>query len=89
MPRVGFTPNLQRHASCPTMAVSGSTVREALAQMFVDHPRIEAYLLDDQGRLRKHMVVFVDGRPASDRDCLSDPVEEGSEIIVMQALSGG
>lgn len=89
MARIAFTPNLQRHVACPPMTVAGATVREALAQVFADHPRLEGYLLDDEGRLRKHMVIFVDGAPARDRDGLTDPVAESSEILVMQALSGG
>jgi sulfur carrier protein ThiS len=89
MPHVAFTPNLRRHLSCPSLSVPGATVKEALAQVFQAHPRLEAYLLDDQGALRKHMVVFVDGAPARDRKRLSDPVEEQSEIFIMQALSGG
>ncbi len=89
MPRVTFTPNLQRHVACPPAMVAGATVREALDQVFADHPRLAGYLLDDQGRLRKHMVVFVDGVAARDRDGLADPVDAGSEILVMQALTGG
>lgn len=89
MPRVSFTPNLQRHVDCPPTTVAGATVREALTRVFAGHPRLEGYLLDDEGRLRKHMVVFVDGAPARDRDGLTDPVGETSEILVMQALSGG
>jgi hypothetical protein len=46
-------------------------------------------VLDDQGRLRKHVIVFVDGQLLEDRDQLSDGVEPTSELLVMQALSGG
>jgi len=89
MPHVAFTPNLRRHVNCPSLSVPGDTVKEALAQVFQAHPHLEGYVLDDQGALRKHMVVFVDGSPARDRKRLSDPVAEQSEIFVMQALSGG
>lgn len=89
MPRVSFTPNLQRHVDCPPTTVDGATVREALAGVFAGRPRLEGYLLDDEGRLRRHMVVFVDGNPVRDRDGLTDPVGETSEVLVMQALSGG
>ena len=34
MPRVTFTPNLQRHVACPTVEVSGATVREVLDAVF-------------------------------------------------------
>lgn len=89
MARVSFTPNLQRHVACPATTVSAATVREALTRVFAQHPRLEGYLFDDEGRLRKHMVVFVDGTPARDRDGLTDAVDDDSEILVMQALSGG
>ncbi len=89
MPRVTFTQNLERHLEAPSAAVAGGTVREALDEVFQDNPRLRSYVLDDQGRLRKHVVVFVDGRMATDRQALSDELEQESEIFVMQALSGG
>ena len=44
---------------------------------------------DDQARLRQHVVIFVDEKMISDREGLSDTVSDGSEIFVLQALSGG
>ena len=46
-------------------------------------------MLDDQGSLRKHMTILVDGQRLMDIETLSDPVQPTSEIWVMQALSGG
>ena len=89
MPRVVFTPNLQRHVACPAVDVAGATVREALERVFVDNPRLRGYVVDEQGALRKHMAVFVDGQQLVDRAAQSDAVGPGSEIYVMQALSGG
>lgn len=89
MARVTFTPNLQRHIAVPPTEVAGRTVREALEAVFAAHPRARGYVLDDQAALRHHMAVFVNGAPMRDRKGLSDPVGEGSEIYVMQALSGG
>ena len=64
-------------------------MRAALQAVFVENPVLRGYVLDDQGRLRKHVAVFVDGDQISDRVHLSDPVREDSDIFVMQALSGG
>ena len=86
---VVFTPNLRRHVECPTTAVAGATVREVLERVFADNPRLRGYVLDDQGALRRHMIVFVDGNQVTDRDGLSDAVAATSEVYVMQALSGG
>jgi hypothetical protein len=86
---VVFTPNLKRHVECPTEIVDGATVRAVLDAVFAENPRLRGYVLDDQGALRRHMTVFVDGQQIDDRDHLSDPVRPASEVYVMQALSGG
>ena len=47
------------------------------------------YVLDDQGALRKHMRILVDGKAISDLNRQSDAVSPTSVVWVMQALSGG
>jgi molybdopterin converting factor small subunit len=89
MPKVVFTANLERHLASPSRDVTGATVREALDAVFADNPRLRGYVLDDQDRLRHHVVVFVDGQRIADSVRLSDTVPDGGEIYVMQALSGG
>jgi molybdopterin converting factor small subunit len=89
MPRVVFTANLQRHVACPECTVAGATLREALHEVFAGQPQLRDYLLDEQGHLRRHVFIFVDGRGVRDRERLAVPLEESSEIYVMQALTGG
>jgi sulfur-carrier protein len=89
MPRIVFTANLQRHVPCPPGEVPGTTVRQVLENAFAREPRVRGYVVDEHGELRHHMVVFVNGRACADRRGLSDPVAEGDEVVVMQALSGG
>lgn len=89
MPRVSFTANIQRHVACPAMIVKGDTVRAALDAVFAENPLARRYVLDDQGALRKHMAIFIDGALVRDRTHLSDPVPDSSAIHVFQALSGG
>jgi sulfur-carrier protein len=87
--RVSFTANLQRHVACPTVTSAGRTVREALETVFTDNPKLRSYILDEQGRLRRHMNVFVNDRAIADREGLSDSISPEDEIYVFQALSGG
>ena len=89
MPRVVFTASLQRHLDCPEREVTAGTVRSALQEVFEAQPRLRDYILDDQGHLRRHVFVFVDGRRVRDGVTLSEPVDETSEVYVMQALTGG
>ena len=89
MPTVRFTQNIQRHIPCPQGRVAGATVRDALEAVFADNPAARSYVLDDQGLLRRHMIVFVDGEVVRDRVRLTDAVGDEAEIDVFQALSGG
>jgi molybdopterin synthase sulfur carrier subunit len=61
----------------------------ALGEVFAAHPRVRDYVLDEQGELRRHVVVFIDGQRVRDRRGLSDAIGEASEIYVLQALTGG
>jgi hypothetical protein len=89
MPRVSFTRNLERHVECPPREVAGGTVGQVLEAYFAEHPRVRGYVLDEQGAVRKHMVLFVNGDQIDDRERLSDAIGAGDELHVMQALSGG
>lgn len=89
MATVRFTSHLVRHRPLPRAAAAGTTVGEVLAAVFAGDDLLRGYVLDDQGRVRKHVNVYLDGVLIADRIRLSDPVTSGSEIYVLQALSGG
>jgi sulfur-carrier protein len=89
MPTVSFTPALQRFLPAPSAQVAGSTVADALAAVFASRPALRGYVLDDQGALRRHVAVYLNGEPVKDRIKLSDPAAERDEIYILQALSGG
>lgn len=65
--------------------VEGTTLQEALDDLFRVEPGVRSHLLDEQGRIRPHVSVFVDGQQAS----LETPVHASSEVRVLQAVSGG
>ena len=79
-----FTRALERFLPAPS-----TTVDAALAAVFATQPALRGYVLDDQGALRRHVAVYVNGRLVSDRTGLTDPVGPRDEIYVFQALSGG
>lgn len=89
MVRVEFTANLQRHVAAPACEVPPGTLRAVLDAVFARQPAVRHYVLDDQGSLRKHVTIFVDGTQIADRRNLSDPIGDGSSVWVLQALSGG
>jgi molybdopterin converting factor small subunit len=86
---VAFTANLQRHTSCPDQQAPGTTLRAVLDHVFADHPALRPYVLDDQGRVRRHVAIYLNDACIADREHLSDPVADTDEVFVFQALSGG
>jgi sulfur-carrier protein len=87
--RIRFTSALTRFVAAPPAEVGAGTVGEALNQVFAAQPALRGYVLDDQGALRRHVAVYVSGRPVGDRIGLADPVGPEDEIFVFQALTGG
>jgi hypothetical protein len=73
----------------PEVKTDAATLRAALEAAFAINPRLRGYVLDDQGHLRPNVVVFVDGRRSDERVRLDQPLQPGSRVHVMQALSGG
>ncbi len=89
MARVIFTANLQRHLECPEAEMPGGSAREVLDNYFAAYPKARRYILDDQGAVQRHVVVFIEDHPTRDRVRLSDSVSDGQTVFVFQALSGG
>lgn len=89
---VRFTRHLARFF--PDLVVDGVHVdaRDAagvVAALDARHAGLASFLVDDQGALRRHVNLFIDGEPVRDRRSLTDPVRGASEVFVLQALSGG
>ena len=71
------------------MPATGTTLKEILNEVEAHYPRALSYLLDEQGNLRGHVNIFINGSMITDRAGLSDQFSADSEIYIMQALSGG
>lgn len=61
------------------------TLGEALDGLFSSEPALRPHLLDEAGAIRPHVLIFVDGK----RSDLKTTVTADSEVIVLQAVSGG
>jgi molybdopterin synthase sulfur carrier subunit len=89
MAQVHFTSWLRELVPDGPLQTSGGTVGEALAAVFAARPQVRGYVLDDRGRLRKHVCVFVDGTRLTNASALGQPIAPEAKLHVMQALSGG
>lgn len=89
MPTIRFTPQLRRFIATPEVHSEATALRPALEDAFATNPRLRGYVLDDQGGLRANVVIFIDGERCPDRISLDQPLQPGSAVYVLQALSGG
>lgn len=89
MAHLEFAPALQRHVAAPPMTNAAGSLRSLLDAAFAQQPGLQGYVLDDQGRVRKHVAVFINGRLLHDRQQLDVPVAADDRIYIAQALSGG
>lgn len=67
------------------LAVEGATVGDLLVRLERDHPPLAGWVLDERGRVRRHINVFVNGERAAE----ATPVQPADRIEVIPAISGG
>jgi hypothetical protein len=89
MAKLVFTQQLRRFLAVPEIDTEAKTLRAALEDAFCANPQLRGYVLDDQGHLRQHVTVFIDGLRLRDRVNLDDALTPASQVHVLQALSGG
>lgn len=65
--------------------VAGATVGELLRALERDHPAAGGWILDERGRIRRHINVFVNGERVGD----DAPIGDEDRIDVLPAISGG
>jgi hypothetical protein len=72
-----------------TLTVQAATVADVVREVERIAPGFTYYICDERGCLRTHVNIFVGQERILDRTRLSDPVEDDSRVLIMQALSGG
>jgi molybdopterin converting factor small subunit len=53
------------------------------------HPALRDRIVDEQGEVRQHINIFVGSESIRFADGLKTPVPEGSEVLIVPAVSGG
>ena len=84
-----FAPALQRHAAAPPVTAAADSLQALLSAAFKQQPALQGYVLDEQGCVRKHVAVFLNGQLLHDRKRFDVPLAPNDRIYIAQALSGG
>jgi molybdopterin converting factor small subunit len=65
--------------------VQGESVVELLRALEQRHPDLHGWILDERGRIRRHINVFVGGEQGEERTA----VRPGDRVEVLPAITGG
>jgi len=72
-----------------TAVVEGGTVAEVVAALDRAHPGIGDRLLDEGGKLRRFLNVYVDDEDVRFAGGLDAPVPDGATVSIIPAVAGG
>lgn len=71
------------------MDVGPRTVAGALAELRERYPGVYDRIVTERGEVREHVNVFVGDERIRDGAGLASPVTDGSELLILPAVSGG
>jgi sulfur-carrier protein len=77
------------HSEVRTEPAEGATLRDVLGQLDARHPGIGARVLDDDGRLRRFVNVFVADDDVRFLEGLDTVVANGATVSIVPAVAGG
>ena len=71
------------------VSAEGATLAEVLDALEADHTGIRARVLDDDGKLRRFVNVYVNDDDVRFADGLSTATPDGSSVSIIPAVAGG
>ncbi len=72
-----------------SVGAAGARLEEVLDIALAPWPRVGSRVRDEQGKLRRHVNIFVDGEDAKRGDGLQTVVLPGAVVHIINAVSGG
>jgi sulfur-carrier protein len=83
---------LRPHAAGRTelsLDVSGTTLADALTALWAAHLGLRDRVIDERGRPRQHINIFVNNDNSRDVGGFAAPIDDGDEIMIVPNISGG
>ncbi len=69
--------------------IDADTVQHCLDNLFSQYPLLRSHLFEDNGNQREHVLIFINDKDMRWLDSPHQPLREGDEITILQAVSGG
>ena len=76
-------------AGASEVEVDGATVNQVFQSLEARHPGFSERLLDDDGKLRRFVNVFVADDDTRFLQGLETPVPDGETVAIIPAVAGG
>ncbi len=73
----------------PELAVKGDTVLEALNDAVGQFPALRFHVFDSAGKLRRHLVVFVNDENIRDLQGAKTRLKENDRLLLLASSAGG
>ncbi len=71
------------------VAVTGDTLRACLDDLLARYPLLRIHLYEEDGALRKHVLILYNEQNIRWLESLEVPIQAGDQITILQAVSGG
>jgi len=86
-----FVPEMLRQycGKARTLEVSGTTVRDVLAEIARDYPALYVNVCDETDAVRRHINIFVNDDHMRDVNGLDSALGPGDVVTILPAVSGG
>jgi molybdopterin synthase sulfur carrier subunit len=68
---------------------TGSTLGDLIADLEARHNGLRARLIDDDGKLRRFVNVYLNDEDVRFLNSLETPVKDGDTVTVLPAVAGG
>jgi adenylyltransferase/sulfurtransferase len=83
------TPLRRFTADRAAVALEGSTLEALIAALVAEYPALQRQLLDEQGRVRNYVNLFLNGEDVRGLAGLATPVKDGDKVSIVPAVAGG
>jgi molybdopterin synthase sulfur carrier subunit len=72
-----------------SVTLHGATVVEVLADLVERYPALRKHLLDDDGRLRSFVNLYLNGEDIHVLGGVETPLSPGDKLAIIPAIAGG
>jgi molybdopterin converting factor small subunit len=83
------TPLRKFTSGAESVEVEAGTIKQVLDTLDARYPGFRASVCDESGTLRRFINIYLDGEDVRFLENLATPAQDGAEVAIVPAISGG